>query len=185
MVINRSWLEGVNPSVDFSLLSTNFVIRQSDSQTNNIEGEIHTFERTVNPSSRIPKTKQVITGDSDLDIYEGTLYKADGITPTETWYRKGITEAEPILDIMGAETMRMNANTMRIFSGDVFGYFNYLSAITIDGRAGKFGVTKYSYDTYANVISMTIKQMFSAELTDLELQIQLDYGNVVEPTIKG
>ena len=155
------------------------------SEDSTIEGETYTFERTDNPSSRISNTKEVKTGDNVLDIYEGTLYKADGVTPTSTWYRKGITEAEPILSIMGAETMRMNQNTMRIFSGDVFGYFNYLSVITIDGRAGKFGVTKYSYDTYANVISMTIKQMFSAELTDLETQIQLDYGNVVEPTIKG
>lgn len=156
-----------------------------ESESTGIEGEIFTFQRETNPSARIDKTKQVLTGDSNLDIYEGTLYKADGITPTSTWYRKGITEAEPILSIMGAETMRMNANTMRIFSGDIFGYFNYLSVVTIDGRVGKFGVTKYSYDTYNNIISATFKQMFADELTDLDIQKTLDYGTVVEPTIKG
>ena len=86
---------------------------------------------------------------------------------------------------MGSETMRMNANTMRIFSGDIYGYFNYLSVITIDGRTGKFGVTKYSYDTKSNIISAEFKQMFGDELTDLDVEKQLDYGNVVEPTIRG
>ena len=167
------------------LLTYNKISLSVNQEDVNIKGEVFTFEREGNPSSRIEKTKQVLTGDSNLDIYEGTLYKADGTTPTETWYRKGITEAEPILSIMGAETMRMNANTMRIFSGDIFGYFNYLSVVTIDGRAGKFGVTKYSYDTYNNIISATFKQMFADELTDLDIQKTLDYGTVVEPTIKG
>jgi len=149
------------------------------------EGETWTFERTNNPSSRIEKTREVFTGDSEFNTYEGTLYKSDGITPTETWYRKGITEAVPVLELMGSEAMRMNANTMRIFNGDVFGYFNYLSVITIDGRTGKFGVTKYSYDTKSNIISAEFKQMFGDELTDLDVEKRLDYGNVVEPTIRG
>ena len=156
----------------------------SDSNTD-IKGEIFTFDRTTKPSARIEKTREVFTGDSDLDIYEGTLYKADGTTPTETWYRKGVTEAVPILELMGSETMRMNQNTMRIFSGDVFGYFNYLSIINLDQRSGKYGVTKYSYDTKNNIISVEVKQMFADELTDLTSEKTLDYGNVVEPTIRG
>ncbi len=74
---------------------------------------------------------------------------------------------------------------MRIFSGDVFGYFNYLSVVELDQRNGKFGVTKYSYDTYNNVISMEFKQMFGDELEDLSVEENTDYGNVVSPTIRG
>jgi hypothetical protein len=150
-----------------------------------VKGEIFTFERENKPSARIEKTREVFTGDSDLDIYEGTLYKADGTTPTETWYRKGVTESVPILEMMGSETMRMNANTMRIFSGDIFGYFNYLSIVDLDQQSGKYAVTKYSYDTYRNIISIELKQMFGDELTDLDVFRTLDYGNVVEPTIRG
>ncbi len=167
---------------DFYVDFINVKLSSGDS---NIQGEIFTFQREDNPSSRIEQTREVLTGDSNLDIYEGTLYQADGTTPTETWYRKGVTEAVPILELMGSETMRMNANTMRIFSGDVYGYFNYLSVLTIDGRDGLFGVTKYSYDTKSNIISAEFKQMFGDELTDLDVEKQLDYGNVVEPTIRG
>ncbi len=169
----------------FTLFLSQFSLTIDSRSENNIEGKILTFEREDKPSSRIEETREVLTGDDPTDIYLGTLYKADGITPTETWYRKGYTESETILELMGAETMRMNANTMRIFSGDVFGYFNYLSVLSLDQRSGKFGVTKYSYDTYNNIVSCEFKQMFGDELTDLDIETQLDYGNVVEPTIKG
>ncbi len=169
----------------FTLLLNRFSLTIDSRSENNIEGKILTFERTDNPASRIEKTREVFTGDDPTDIYLGTLYKTDGITPTDTWYRKGVTEAVSILELMGSETMRMNANTMRIFSGDVYGYFNYLSVITIDGRTGKFGVTKYSYDTKSNIISAEFKQMFGDELTDLNVDEEFDYGNVVEPTIRG
>lgn len=92
---------------------------------------------------------------------------------------------KPILEIMGSETMRMTAKTMRIFSGDVFGYFDYLSRVSIDQRAGKYGVTKYSYDTYNNVISMEIKQMYGTVLNDLSVDTEIETDNVVEPTIRG
>ena len=92
---------------------------------------------------------------------------------------------KPILEIMGSETMRMTAKTMRIFSGDVFGYFDYLSRVNIDQRAGKYGVTKYSYDTYNNVISMEIKQMYGTVLNDLSVETVIETDNVVEPTIRG
>ena len=169
----------------FTLLLKTLDLRIDDRSKNNIKGEILTFERTINPSSRVEKTREVLTGDDNTNIYLGTLYETDGITPTETWYRKGVAEAVPILEMMGSETMRMNAKTMRIFSGDVYGYFPYLSVLSIDQREGLFGVTKYSYDTKRNIISAEFKQMFSDELTDLDVEKQLDYGNVVEPTIRG
>lgn len=160
-------------------------LKAISSTNRDVKGEIFTFDRTTKPSARIEKTREVFTGDSNLDVYEGTLYKADGTTPTETWYRKGVTEDVPILELMGSETMRMNANTMRIFSGDVYGYFNYLSIVSINNRSGLFGVTKYSYDTKNNITSVELKQLFGDELTDLTSEKTLDYGNVVEPTIRG
>jgi len=174
-----------NTDPDFTLLLDNLSVSVENSANSEIKGVTFTFERTDKPSARVLSTKKVVTGDDENNIYQGTLYQFDGITPTETWYRKGITEALPILSLMGSETMRMNANTMRIFSGDIFGYFNYLSVITLDQRVGKFGVTKYSYDTKKNIISAELKQMFGDELTDLKIERAEDYGNVVEPTIRG
>ena len=178
------FLKPVDPT-PVNLLLSRLDLNRSSGGSDSVQGEIFTFERETKPSARIEKTREVFTGDSDLDIYEGTLYKADGTTPTETWYRKGVTESVPILEMMGSETMRMNANTMRIFSGDIFGYFNYLSIVDLDQQSGKYAVTKYSYDTYRNIISIELKQMFGDELTDLDVFRTLDYGNVVEPTIRG
>ena len=162
-----------------------FNITTEPQDASGIEGDIFTFERTDNPSARIPSKKEVFTGDGVFEIYNGTLYKADGTTPTETWYRKNVTESLPILEIMGSETMRMNANTMRIFSGDIYGYFNYLSVFSIDQKSGVYGVTKYSYDTKNNIVSVEVKQLFGDELTDLEVVKTFDFGEVVTPTIKS
>ena len=179
---------GVNPSqpvgvyLDFREISAK---NTNDPINSDVKGEIFTFERTSSPSANTAKTKEVFTGDSFFDIYEGSLYKNDGVTPTETWARNGITESVSILVIMGGEMMRMNANTVRIFSGDIYGFFDYMSVVTIDGKSGVYGVTKYSYDTKQNIISVELQQLYGDELADLTFDEVLDYGKVVEPTIKG
>ena len=179
---------GLNPSqpvgvyLDFREISAK---NTNDPINSDVKGEIFTFERTSSPSANTAKTKEVFTGDSFFDIYEGSLYKNDGITPTETWARDGITESVSILVIMGGEMMRMNASTVRIFSGDIYGFFDYMSVVSIDGKSGLYGVTKYSYDTKQNIISVELTQLYGDELLDLTFEEDLDYGKVVEPTIKG
>ena len=158
---------GVNPSqpvgvyLDFREISAE---NTNDPINSDVKGETFTFQRTINPSSNTAKTKEVFTGDSFFDIYEGSLYKNDGITPTETWARDGITESVSILVIMGGEMMRMNASTVRIFSGDIYGFFDYMSVVSIDGKSGLYGVTKYSYDTKQNIISVELTQLYGDEL---------------------
>ena len=83
----------------------------------------------------VDDVKEVATGDSISDIYEGTLYKSDALTPTETWNRKGVTESKPLLQIMGEETLRLSQLPARVFSGDVFGYLNYLSVVMISPKS--------------------------------------------------
>lgn len=156
-----------------------------DSQTTSLEGENHTFQREDNPSTKIENTKEVFTGDNPSEIYVGTIYKTDASSPTETWFRKGKTEAKELIRIMGEETMRVNASPSRFFSGDIYGYIPYISVITIDGITGVFIVMSYKYNAYENITSLELKQIFGAELTDINYEKTFDYGNVVEPTIKG
>ena len=160
------------------------VVNKTETPTD-LKGEFHTVQREDKPSSKADDVKEVATGDSILNIYEGTLYKTDQSTPTETWNRKGITESKAILQIMGEETLRMSQLPSRVFSGDVYGYFNYLSTVTIDGVDGVFEPIKYSYDTKANVISAEFRQMYANELTDIKYDKTFDYGNTVKPTIIG
>lgn len=148
-------------------------------------GEFHTVQRKSKPSSKISIVKEVSTGDNDTDLYLGTTLQSDQVTPTEHWTRKGMNEAKPLLQIMGEENLRMSANTARIFSGSVYGFFPYLSVISIDGLDGLFMPIKYSYDTVENIITGEYKQIFGDELgDDIEyLKTYNNDGNVVTPTI--
>jgi len=165
---------------------TNVKVSPDDSNTGQIiEGEFHTFERTTKPSARVKDVRVVATGDNDTDLYEGTLYKTDAVTPTKTWNRNGFTEEKPILQIMGEETMRMFQKPTKIFSGDIFGYISYLSVITINNINAMFMILEYSYNTKNNIISLTLQQILGDELNDIDYEETPDYGKTVKPTIKG
>ena len=150
------------------------------------EGENHTFQRTLKPSSKIKDVKEVFNGDDESDIYVGTIYKADQITTTDKWTRQGAQETKPILQIMGEERMKMYSKPLQVYKGDVYGYFNYLSLVTINGLTGKFMPTTYSYDALSNITSLELMEVLNTDiLSDVDYQLTFDYGNVVEPTIKG
>jgi hypothetical protein len=152
-----------------------------------IKGENHTFQRKLKPSSKIKDTKEVFNGDNPSDIYFGTIYKVDETTPTSIWNRKSFEDEEkPILRIMGEERMKMYSKPLQVYSGDVFGFFNYLNVATISNFNGVFMPTSYSYNCAANVTSITFVEILNTDiLEDIDYQKTLDYGNVVEPTIKG
>jgi len=149
-------------------------------------GENHTFQRLLRPSSKIKDIKQVFNGDNPTDTYYGTIYELDQFTPTENWNRLGVEEKKPILKIMGEERMKMYGKPLQVYSGDIFGYFDYLNLATISNFNGVFMVTSYSYDCLSNVTSITYVEVLDTDiLEDVDYQFTLDYGNVVEPTIRG
>ena len=151
-----------------------------------LKGEFHTVQRTTKPSAKVENTKEVATGDNEADIYEGTIYKTNSLTPTDFWSRKGfeLTDIDkPLLQIMGEETLRMSQLPARVFSGSVFGYYNYLSVITIDGLSGVYMPIKYNYDTKNNIITSDFRQIYGDELVDIDYKKTFDYGNTVKPTI--
>lgn len=152
----------------------------------NKEGENHTFQRKLKPSSKIKDIKKVFNGDNPSQIYFGTIYKTDQTTPTENWTRYGASQTKPILQIMGEERMKMYAKPLQVFSGDVYGYFNYLSVVTINGLTGKFMPTRYQYNPIDNTTSLVLTEVLNTDvLADVDYIKTFDYGNVVEPTIKG
>ena len=156
------------------------------SLNDDIKGENHTFQRTLKPSSKIKDVKEVFNGDNPSDIYIGTIYKDDQATPTDFWTRKNENEVKPILQIMGEERMKMYAKPLQVYSGDVYGYFNYLSIVTINNLTGKFMATKYNYNALTNITSLELTEVLNTDiLSDIDYEVTFDYGNVVEPTIKG
>ena len=155
-------------------------------ELDDIKGENHTFQRTLKPSSKIKDIKTVFNGDNESDTYVGAIYKADEINTTELWTRFGAAETKPLLQIMGEERMKMYSKPLQVYKGDVYGYFNYLSLVTINGLTGKFMPTTYSYDALSNITSLELTEVLNSDiLSDIEYIPTPDYGNVVEPTIKG
>ena len=157
-----------------------------------VKGENHTFQIIDNPSTKIEKTKEVYNGDNPSDSFVGTIYESDQSTPTEFWYRNELfLRFIPLLQIMGEERMKMYAKPLRVFSGDVFGYIDYLSVISIDGINNVlFMPIEYEYDAETNITKLKLKQILNnllpdTSMSDIDYQPTLDYGNVVEPTIKG
>ena len=60
---------------------------------------------------------------------------------------------------MGEERMKMYARPRQVFSGDVFGYFNYLSVFTINNIEGIFMPTSYNYDAANNITSLELTEI--------------------------
>ena len=150
------------------------------------EGENHTFQRILKPSSKIKDIKEVFNGDDESDIYVGTIYKTDETTSTDVWTRYGLSETKPLLQIMGEERMKMYSKPLQVYRGDVYGYFSYLSLVTINGLTGKFMPTTYNYDAATNITSLELTEVLNTDiLSDIQYDLTFDYGNVVEPTIKG
>ena len=151
-----------------------------------LKGENHTFQRQLKPSSKIKDVKEIFVGDDPQDAYVGTIYKNDEITPTDLWTRQGASETKPILRIMGEERMKMYSKPLQVYKGDIYGYFNYLSLVTINGLTGKFMPTTYSYNALSNITSLELTEVLNTDiLSDVDYILTFDYGNVVEPTIKG
>lgn len=146
-------------------------------------GEFHSAQRQNRPSSIASETKTIFNGDSPSLIYEGTIYKEDTETPTSLWFRKGITESKPILQIAVEDILRVHQRPQKIFTGDVYGYLPYLSIISINNLDGKFLVLEYSFDALRNITSVKLLQIFGEELNDINYLLTLDYGNTTKVTI--
>ena len=153
----------------------------------NVIGEAHTFERIEKPSSKIAKNKEVFNADNPSDVYLGTIYKSNQTTPTEKWRRlNDLYFEESILKIMGEERMKMYARPRQVFSGDVYGFFNYLSVFSINGLDGVFMATAYNYNAAENITSLQLTEILDPPIyEDIKYLPVQEYKEVVEPTIKG
>lgn len=159
---------------------TNIDIRTKE----NIVGENHSFEKTTNPSSKILNTKEIFVGDIPSQSFLGTIYQADETTPTETWLRDGFTTPNPILRVMGEDTMSMFQSPSIEFSGDIYGFIPYMSRVLINNNDGVYIPIEYAYNIKKNVIRLKLRQIFGF-FSGISYEFSFDYGNVVNPTIRG
>ena len=178
-----------DPAANNEIVNYYYLNLEEISTITELKGENHTFQfNTSDISTKIEDTKKVFNGDNPSDIYIGTIYESDETTPTEEWNRGDVRKI-PLLRYAGEERMAMYSKPLRVFTGDVFGYVDYLSVITIDGFPNvRFMAIEHKYDALANITSLKLKEILNdaggVDYTDVDYELTYDYGNVVEPTIK-
>jgi hypothetical protein len=151
----------------------------------NKDGEFHTVSRGNKVSSIIKSNKEVFNGDNVGIVYNGAIFKEDSTTLTNEWKRKGFYELSPLLRIAAEEELRISQKPLKVFTGDLYGYVDYLSVININNIDGKFMPIEYSYNTFSNVTNVKYLELFADEISDIKYDFTYDYGNTVKPTIES
>jgi hypothetical protein len=155
-------------------------------------GEIHTATQK-GTFTHVPETIDVFNGDSDLKQYMGAMYLSDGTTLTVQWWRRYASESilaepfatyKPFLRLAVEEIQRIYAGPFVKFDGSIFGYFNPLSAFSINLLAGKFMPLGLSYDLQSNICKATLIRIVNAEIA-MDYTLQPDYGQTTRVTIKS
>lgn len=103
-----------------------------------------------------PDEIEIYHGESNFSGYVGTMFKADD-SPTDGFYRGPATGKQPFIQIMAEDIMYMHGRPMTIYTGSVYGYFDYLSIIKItNGLDGKFLPVSAEYDVKNNTTQVEL-----------------------------
>lgn len=173
---------------DFTIRSINVVPNDSG----NIKGRDYTARRIKKISTVTKPNITLYNGDSVSDLFVGTIYKNDADTPTEKWKRVNDPNAETtgtqeLLSLNAEDNLRIAPRPMTIFEGDVYGFFPFISFITIGQMVGKkFQPTSYSFNTGTGVLRLTSREFASEYLekdVDFRVEVQDNYGNETKVTI--
>ena len=140
-------------------------------------GESWIVQNNALNSTRSDDTITVYNGDGVSDLFEGTIYESDGITLTQSWYRLGGNEIQPILVLMGSDVLRLKQNNIKIWNGDVRGFIPYFSVIKIDKLDGVFMPIKYFYDSRNDIVSFKLKEFFNTPIANLQLTYLVEDEN--------
>ena len=142
-------------------------------------------------------TLEVTLGDFNSVAYLGTYFKSDGTSKTNEGYvSPTIALGATLYGLVLIDRMQMRGKTLRVFTGDVYGFFRYDSRIAIDGISGVYWLpTGWTWDTKENIISASMWEIFydatpgdlgdTTTFDDIVVEKIINYGNVIEPTIKS
>lgn len=155
-------------------------------QNDNLKGEFHTAQFETRISSVVKDDKVVHNGDSESDIYLGTLYQKDG-SETVNWFRQGVDEELSLLRINVEDNIRVSPRPMLFFEGDLYGYFPFLKMFTIDNVPGRFQLSKYSFNTQSGITQSSFQEFENAMLDpeDFRYEFEYDYGSETKVKISN
>lgn len=148
------------------------------------KGRQITLQRTDINSSKVEETKTVFNGTEDSDLYLGTIYDYTIDTPVLGFTRKEPLSSGFLIGLMAEERIKMNSRPRRIFSGSVFGFFNYISLISINKLQGRYMPLKYIYNTSKNILDIKLIEVINTNvLSNVDYSVSIVYNETEEPTI--
>lgn len=177
----------------------------SAKEANNPQGATHSTERVTNPSSFVDGDQNYTIGDWDGAPYGGTFYLSDGTSLTDKGYSNPIvTTARPLYKANTEDRIFVRGYPARLFEGDAYAkgllaesFLPYNAIYEIAGFSGmRWMMVGWSWDSKTNIYTVKLWQMHWAEtagapgfenevLDDMLYEKIINFGNVVEPTIKG
>src|SRR5690606_27611454 len=109
--------------------------------------------------TNVPDVIEVSTGESKYDAYLGTMFRTDGVTPTNGFRRDPDQPLLPFLTIAAEDILYQHGFPMTRYEGSILGYFPVLSRFNINMLPGKYMPVKLSYDFKNNVVNSTLNQV--------------------------
>lgn len=169
----------------------------------NIKSKDYIARKNSSTSSAIKNSTTVYNGDSENELFVGTIYKSDSDTPTKYWSRYYIDtmgnivsygESKELLEIISAEALFVAPRPMTEFEGDFKGYIDYINFVTIDSFNKAYGAEevsklfhfmKWTYSFDDDVTKMFVREIEESNLDSnlYNVKIYENFGNEAKVTI--
>lgn len=167
---------------------TNITINGSPSQ--GVTGESWTGTKTSDEVAIVDTEQKVYSGDSDSDIYIGTIENSLGDN-TFVWARQipqiDLTEQWPLLYWLAFTRMEMSFGNQLNFKGGIYGHLPYGRKLTIDNIDGVFMTIQMKYDTINGIMDAEHIRIYNDRKTpqdEIYVEFSLEGDNIVRPAIE-
>ncbi len=187
-------------SYDFAggILYNNILVAP-DVEAPQIKGESFTSRFA---DSKIGSTKNELqadffTGDSDADVYVGSIQDENGNTVVDWKRLTGVLptgDASKLLNIIAYERLTLQNKNQKEFSGSIRGFVPYLGVYfmpEIDATAfnpRSYLLTSYTYDTRIEQVSIKAVSVIGGYFTpnnDVIVDFNLESDEIIEPKVIG
>lgn len=136
-------------------------------------------QRITKPSSVIEENKTFTIGDSEITEldYLGTLLDSQGNVITGDWTNENTQLRRGIFARYTEDRLMVKGKSRLVFTGDVYGYFPYISFVRIDTLEGRnFKVVSWEHNLTNNTTNLTLHEV-NQELiyTDINTETEVKF----------
>lgn len=174
------------------------------SSQGNIKSKDYIARKNNAKSTAVKNSITVFNGDSESDLFVGTIFKSDSDTPTTKWTRyyldsglniQSLNDNKELLEIIAGEGLSMTPRPMTEFEGDFKGYIPHLDFFYINSFSKKysdseivdkqFQFLKWSYSLDDDITKMFAREIENVDLSEdfYNVKIYENFGNEQKITV--